>query len=303
MDQAAAKVISDGLGVQPVFACPSDFGWVSRPRLWWTSVDWTRFPVDPDDGTPLEWAKKGKWERLRLASARPSADTFDLGGLAFHPSVATGRRLMPCATTPAPTEEGRPKPRATRGKTSKDTDARWSDGKRQYAPWHYQLEAMLQDSQGVLYASPRPRLRSSCTAFSSATRPGRDSQQDAPPHDRERLALGCGRPHPGLRRPGRLGGPDGGGLPTAGHAQDLDIAVADPGLGGPSVGLRPPHPGRPHPSWARGLAWSMLKRARIIGDNGEVRWSWRKLHNTSSQGRNKQQSSSLSCLQLEPSSL
>ncbi|CAE7343021.1 POLA2, partial [Symbiodinium sp. CCMP2456] len=73
MDQAAAKVISDGLGVQPVFACPSDFGWVSRPRLWWTSVDWTRFQVDPDDGAALEWAEKGRWERLRLASARPSA--------------------------------------------------------------------------------------------------------------------------------------------------------------------------------------------------------------------------------------
>ncbi|CAE7346915.1 PUB3, partial [Symbiodinium sp. CCMP2456] len=151
MDRAAAQVISDGLGVRPIFACPSDFGWVSRPRLWWTSVDWTRFQVDPDDGTPLEWAKKGRWERLRLASARPSADTFDLGGLAFHPAVATGRRLMPCATTPAPTDEGRPKPRATRGKTSKDTDARWSEGNRQYAPWHYQLEAMLQDSQGVLH--------------------------------------------------------------------------------------------------------------------------------------------------------
>ncbi|CAE7477634.1 PUB3, partial [Symbiodinium sp. CCMP2456] len=41
VDRAAAKVISHGLGVQPVFACPSDFGWVSRPRLWWTS-DWRR---------------------------------------------------------------------------------------------------------------------------------------------------------------------------------------------------------------------------------------------------------------------
>ncbi|CAE7351372.1 PUB3, partial [Symbiodinium sp. CCMP2456] len=121
MDQAAAKV----------------------PRLWWTSVDWTRFQVDPDDGAPLEWAKKGRWERLRLASARPSADTFDL--VSTLPSRQVG------ALTPAPTDEGRPKPRATRGKTSKDTDARWSDGKRQYAPWHYQLEAMLQDSQGVLH--------------------------------------------------------------------------------------------------------------------------------------------------------
>ena len=33
MEAAAAQVSSDALGVQPVFVCPSDFGWVSRPRL------------------------------------------------------------------------------------------------------------------------------------------------------------------------------------------------------------------------------------------------------------------------------
>ena len=45
MDAAAAQVSSDALGVSPVFACPSDFGWVSRPRLWLLSVDWTRVVI------------------------------------------------------------------------------------------------------------------------------------------------------------------------------------------------------------------------------------------------------------------
>ena len=64
MEAAAAQVSSDALGVQPVFVCPSDFGWVSRPRLWCLSVDWTRVATDPSDGSPLEWAKRGRWDRL-----------------------------------------------------------------------------------------------------------------------------------------------------------------------------------------------------------------------------------------------
>ena len=42
MSAEAAKVSSEALGVQPVFVCSWDFGWVSRPRLWWLSIDWTR---------------------------------------------------------------------------------------------------------------------------------------------------------------------------------------------------------------------------------------------------------------------
>ncbi|CAE7894086.1 unnamed protein product, partial [Symbiodinium necroappetens] len=118
MEAAAAKVSSDALGVSPVFVCPSDFGWVSRPRLWWLSVDWTRVVTDPADGSPLEWAKRGRWDRLRLSAARVAADSFELGDLQFHPSVAQGRKLMPCATTPAPTD------------------------------------AMLQDSRGLLHLPP-----------------------------------------------------------------------------------------------------------------------------------------------------
>ena len=40
---------------------------------------------------------------------------------------------MPCATTPAPTEDGRAKPRSTRGRTPRDADARWLEGGRHFA--------------------------------------------------------------------------------------------------------------------------------------------------------------------------
>ncbi|CAE7872527.1 unnamed protein product [Symbiodinium microadriaticum] len=35
-----------------------------------------------------------------------------------------------------------------------DTDARWMEGGRQFALWHYTVEAMLQDSKGVLHIPP-----------------------------------------------------------------------------------------------------------------------------------------------------
>ena len=38
MNSADAKTVTEKLGYQPVFACAGDFGWVTRPRLWWLSV-------------------------------------------------------------------------------------------------------------------------------------------------------------------------------------------------------------------------------------------------------------------------
>ena len=60
MSAEAAKVSSDALGVQPVFVCPSDFG-VSRPRLWWLSVDWTRL------ASACRWFGSGVGEERQVA--------------------------------------------------------------------------------------------------------------------------------------------------------------------------------------------------------------------------------------------
>ena len=192
MDAAAAKVSSDALGVSPVFVCPSDFGWVSRPRLWWLSVDWTRVVTDFVDGSPLEWAKRGRWDRLCLSAARLAADSFELGDLQFHSSVAQGRKLMPCATTPAPTDDGRQKPRSTRGRTPRCRRPLGGGG-RQFAPWHYTnytVEAMLQDFWGGAPPSPAGCEGAAPPHPRRVHGQGGSRHKNSPPHGRERLALG-----------------------------------------------------------------------------------------------------------------
>ena len=47
MNSANAKTVTEKLGCQPVFACAGDFGWVTRPRLWWLSVKWGDLTSDP----------------------------------------------------------------------------------------------------------------------------------------------------------------------------------------------------------------------------------------------------------------
>ena len=40
---AGADQVSQHLGVPPIFVCASDFGWITRPRLWWLSIPWATF--------------------------------------------------------------------------------------------------------------------------------------------------------------------------------------------------------------------------------------------------------------------
>ncbi|CAE7317206.1 unnamed protein product [Symbiodinium sp. CCMP2456] len=88
MSTADAKQISSALGAQPILVTPS-----------------------------MQWSRKGHWDRLRVEEARRAADTsLDMDGLTFDDSVLSGRRRLPCATTPAADENGRAAPRGCRGK-------------------------------------------------------------------------------------------------------------------------------------------------------------------------------------------
>ena len=118
-DQAAAanmpgaKVSSDALGVQPVSR--PDFGWVSCPCLWWLSVDWTRLASDPEDGSPLEWAKKGRWDRLRVGGGQGLSRLFRPGGMEFHSSGGPGQEAHAVCHDPGAYQRRAVKPRSTRG--------------------------------------------------------------------------------------------------------------------------------------------------------------------------------------------
>ena len=176
MTPADAAEASKQLGCQPTFADAADFGWISRPRLWWSSVDWDEITHDPSTA-----------ERWTWVLAAP--DSFDLDGLKFSDAVASGRIRLPCSTTPAADERGRPPPRSMRGKVTTEVQQRWLQDSRQFAPWHYQRDAMLTDDQGklvVLTPSAKEQLHHMPKNFTAVT-----AQGDLEPRTRHRL-LGNG---------------------------------------------------------------------------------------------------------------
>ena len=78
-----------------------------------------------------------------MDGVRPSAADFETQGLYFPDGVAAGRHRMPCCTTPAMDDQGRPAPRGGRGKTPEDARSRWLAGNRQFAAWHYHRDVMM----------------------------------------------------------------------------------------------------------------------------------------------------------------
>ena len=87
----------------------------------------------------------------------PPADdlgSFDTQGLTFDEKVRQGVVKMPCLTTPAPTEQGRPAPKRSKGRIDDSTRNRWVAGNRQFAPWHYAKEAMLSSADCDLHLPP-----------------------------------------------------------------------------------------------------------------------------------------------------
>ncbi|CAE7923243.1 unnamed protein product [Symbiodinium sp. KB8] len=154
MEPKDAAVVTEALGVEPFVACASDFGWISRPRLWWMSPAVTAMTVDPAAGRQLQWGKHGSFRRLRLESPRAPAADMEVDGLTFHEAVTSGRLRLPCATTPAEDEQGRPAPKRVRQKLPEPAKARWAADGRRFAPWHYVEEAMMHDAAGRLHIIP-----------------------------------------------------------------------------------------------------------------------------------------------------
>ncbi|OLP86253.1 DNA (cytosine-5)-methyltransferase 3A [Symbiodinium microadriaticum] len=137
------------LQAEPIIADSAAFGMISRPRTWWSRIDWTRttqHPYRPDQ--PLKWDKFQGLRRLLVAAEKDRPDSFSMPGLSFHASIQNGSRTLPCLTTPAPSAEGRPPPKRMKGKLSAQARQRWLSGHRQYAPWVYEDHALVFEKSG-----------------------------------------------------------------------------------------------------------------------------------------------------------
>ena len=148
------RFFTDALQAQPVLLDPADFSIISRPRLFWTRLRWCDLSSCPMTGKPLQWQKVHKLPKLILDLPRVTTDDIQTDGLEFHDKVRSGQAKLPCLTTPAPNQAGRPPPKKMKGHIPPSVKLRWQQDNRQYAPWHYQDTAMLSDSTGRLHTPP-----------------------------------------------------------------------------------------------------------------------------------------------------
>ncbi|CAE7455635.1 setd6 [Symbiodinium necroappetens] len=146
---------SKRLDAGPMVVDSSDFAAVSRPRLWWTWVDWSVCRAHPANSKPLRWRKVQK-NLFQLHLDLPKQDPSDLQvrGLKLHPKVLDGSRKLPCLTTPAQSEAGRDPPKAIKGRIDSATRARWLEHRRSYAPWFFLEENMMTDPHGTMVLLP-----------------------------------------------------------------------------------------------------------------------------------------------------
>ena len=137
------------LDAKPFAADATSFGMISRPRTWWSRVDWTRVTQNPYyPEKALKWDKLEGLARLQLGVNPDAPDSFSMPGLEFHESVLNNKRKLPCLTTPAPGDDGRPPPKRMKGTVSAAAKQRWLSGSRQYAPWMYEEHALVYEKNG-----------------------------------------------------------------------------------------------------------------------------------------------------------
>ena len=148
---------------------------------------WTRLPTDP-----------GVRQRLRLDI--PAAPLLDVDRLVRRPA--------------GPGDGGRPAPRNQRGSVPPDAKHRWLADKRQFAPWHYVREALMEDEAGRLVVPP-PDVKEQL--FTDV----RGRRARPPKAGGKRLALGRGNTASVHACGAHLRGTDRGSTDFAGDAAPL----------------------------------------------------------------------------------
>jgi len=147
---------SEQLQCKPIMVDAADLGVIRRPRLWWSNANW--------DTANVKLQQCDHWRRLHITTPHQQIGTIDTGGLKWRPSVLDGTILLPCLTTPAPADDGRPAPKRARHTTSPAAWQRWQQDSRQFAPWHYEDTSMMTTTDGILKPIP-PNVKEQLRGF------------------------------------------------------------------------------------------------------------------------------------------
>ena len=154
MEKGEADYFASLLDCNAVLLDAQDLGLISRPRLWWTRIDWGVIKHSPFTGTRLKWTRTQKYYRLHQDGPKHDISQLELDGMELHQRVRSQETRIPCLTTPAPSEAGRPPPKRMRGKIHPEQKMRWMNDGRNFAPWQYAEEALLHDASGAMHVPP-----------------------------------------------------------------------------------------------------------------------------------------------------
>ena len=153
-DKGEISYFEKALGCSAVVLDSTDFGLVSRPRLFWTDIQWDHQLRHPVSGKQLRWSKYQKIPQLHIDEGYTEVQDLEMDGYQLHPRVVDHTTVLPCFTTPAPTSAGRSAPKRMKGRIDPESKTRWLQDNRTYAPWHYAETAMATSADGNLVTLP-----------------------------------------------------------------------------------------------------------------------------------------------------
>ena len=139
------KLFERRLSAQAVVCDAADLGVISRPRVWWTRLPWQDLSNRRGAPTSMRWSSYQGIPKVTFEQPADDLQQYDLGEFEWPRNVSERLRPLPCLTTPSNDPAGRPAPRSCRGKVDSQTQNRWLQDNRRYAPWHYQEDNMWVD--------------------------------------------------------------------------------------------------------------------------------------------------------------
>ena len=143
--------LEDRLDCKSIALDAAEFGRISRPRLWWSDVDWEHPTVTDTLGPAVKWKRfAGTWKAI--APQQPT-DPF-IPKNWQEPACWAANKLLPCLSPPSVSPQGTKAPRSAQGKIDTQTYHRWVQDHKAYHPWFYEERHMLRDETGTLQLLP-----------------------------------------------------------------------------------------------------------------------------------------------------
>jgi hypothetical protein len=154
------------LGYGAIVFDAGEFQRISRPRVWWSTIDWDGPNIASVLGPNTTWKKYFGTYQVRCP--QPIREAHIPAGWTAPDCWKVGETL-PCLTPPAPTESGRAAPRSSKRCMDSATHGRWAANKRQYEPWHYYEHFLMAADQKTSSASRplRPKYHSITSQWAS----------------------------------------------------------------------------------------------------------------------------------------